>query len=147
MRTRGALAGLVPSLAIVLLFAWGGTTASPSEVAVSLGLVVLITCSAGWLAAPLAAGAPPRLAVASFGYAIAVLCTNATLAMIQAAADSIGANGLDPVALLTAIIGRAAYDVVVSAAYLIVPALIAGFLWSLAARGLAHVGRASAISS
>jgi len=147
MRTRGALAGLVPSLAVVVLFAWSGTEASTSEVAVSLASVALITCSAGWLAAPLLASSQSRLAVSTLGYAIAVLCTNAALAIIQAAADPLGVNGPDPVALITAIIGRAAYAVVVSAAYLSVPALVGGFLWSLAGRSLAHVGRTSAVSS
>jgi hypothetical protein len=146
IRTRGALAGLVPSLAVVGLFAWSGTEASPSEAVVSLALVTVITCSAGWLAAPLLVGAQSRLSVATIGYAIAVLCTNAALAIIQAAADSLGTNGPDPVALIVAVAGRVALAVA-SAAYLIVPALIAGSLWSLAGRGLALVGRTPAISS
>jgi hypothetical protein len=146
IRTRGALAGLAPSLAVVMLFAWSGTEASPSEAAVSLGLVTVITCSAGWLAAPLLVDSRSRLAVATIGYAIAVLCTNAALAIIQAAADSLGTNGLEPVALIVAVVGRAALAVA-SAAYLIVPALIAGSLWSLSGRGLALVGRTSVVSS
>ena len=91
-------------------------------------------------------GAWSRLAVATIGYAIAVLCTNAALAIIQAAADSLGANGPDPVALIVAVVGRAALAVA-SAAYLIVPALVAGSLWSLAGRGIALVGRTPVVSS
>lgn len=146
IRTRGALAGLAPSLAVAVLFARSGTEASPSEVVVSLALVTVITCSAGWLAAPLLVGAGSRLAVATIGYAIAVLCTNAALAIIQAAADSLGTTGLDPVALIVVVAGRAALAVA-SAAYLIVPALIAGSLWSLAGRALALVGHTPAVSS
>ena len=130
----------------MVLFAWSGTEASLPEVVVSLALVTVITCSAGWLAAPLLVGARSRLAVATIGYAIAVLCTNAALAIIQAAADSLGTNGPDPVALIVAVAGRAALAVA-SAAYLIVPALIAGSLWSLAGRGLALVGRTPVVSS
>ena len=111
-----------------------------------MALVTLITCSAGWLAAPLLAGARSRLVVAAVGYAIAVLCTNAALAIIQAAVNSLDADGPDPVALIDAVVSRATVAVI-SIAYLIVPALIAGLLWSLAARALAHVGRPSAISS
>jgi hypothetical protein len=145
MRTRGALAGLAPSLAVMALFAWSGTEASPAEVAVSLALVTLITCSAGWLAAPLSVGPRSGLAVATIGYAIAVLCTNAALGIFQAAADSVRANGSDPVALIAAVVGRAALAVA-SAAYLLIPALVGGLLWSVASRGLAYVGRRSAIS-
>ena len=48
-RSRGALADLVPVLAIALLFAVGGTTSKPAEIAVSLGLVTMIAMSAGWV--------------------------------------------------------------------------------------------------
>ena len=46
-RWRGALAGLVPVIAVALLFAVGGTAASRAEVAVS-PLVGLIATAAGW---------------------------------------------------------------------------------------------------
>ncbi len=137
-RWRGALAGLIPMLVIAGLFAIGPTSAQPAEVAVSLGLVALITTSAGWLAGPLSAAEPRRLLVAAFGYAIALIITNALLAIIKAAADSVGAHGLDPLALVEAILGLAAYALVATA-YLILPAIIAGILWSLAARGLLHL--------
>ena len=138
MRTRGALAGLVPWLAVAALFVREGTTATPPEVAVSLGLVALITTSAGWLAGPLAAGPRRRLAVAAIGYAIAVLSTNSVLAIMQAAADSIAADGLDVIALVAAVVGRAALGLV-GTAYMIVPALLAGVLWSLSAHSLSWI--------
>lgn len=138
MRARGALAGLVPWLAVAALFARDGTAATPPEVAVSLGLVALITTSAGWLAGPLAAGPRRRPGVAAIGYAIAMLSTNAALAIIQAAADSIAADGLDVIALGTAVVGRAAVGLV-GTAYMIVPALLAGLFWSPAAHGLTWI--------
>lgn len=134
-RWRGALAGLVPALAIALLFALGGTAASPAQVAVSLGLVTAIAVTAGWLAGPLAARQPRRLLVAAFGYAIALIATTALLSIAQGAADAIVVGGLDPVAILTAVIGRAAVALA-GTAYLIIPALVLGGAWSLAARGL-----------
>jgi hypothetical protein len=73
------------------------------------------------------------------GYAIAVIATNALLAIAQAAIDAFATNGLDPIAVLTAVIGRAAYGVIASAAYLILPALVAGGAWSLVARGLVRL--------
>jgi len=45
-RGRGAIAGLVPTLVIALLFAVGGTSATPLEVAWSLTLVALIAMTA-----------------------------------------------------------------------------------------------------
>jgi hypothetical protein len=133
---------LAPALAIAGLFATG-TAATPAQVATSLGLVALITTTAGWLVGPLAAAEPRRLLVAAFGYAIAVIATNAVLAIAQAAGDAVATNGLDPIAVLTAVIGRAAYAVIVSAAYLILPALAAGAVWSLLARGLVRLDRRS----
>jgi hypothetical protein len=136
-RWLGGLAGLVPALAIAALFATG-TAADPAQVAMSLGLVALITTSAGWLAGPLAATEPRRLLVAAIGYAIAVIATNALLAIAQAAIDAFATNGLDPIAIPTAVIGRAGYAVIATA-YLILPALAAGGAWSLAARGLVRL--------
>jgi hypothetical protein len=140
-RAVGAFAGLVPLLGIVLLFAFGGTTASPSEVAVSLTLVALITTGAGWVAGPMAAGQPRRLVAAAFAYAIALVALNALLAIGQAAADVIAIQGLDVVAILMAVIGRAAYALV-GTAYLLVPAIAAGVAWSLTARALGGIRRA-----
>jgi hypothetical protein len=137
----GAFAGLVPLLGIVLLFAVGGTTASPSEVAVSLTLVALITTGAGWVAGPMAAGQPRRLVAAAFAYAIALVALNGLLAMVQAAADAIAMQGLDAFAILTAVTVRAGYALV-SAAYLLLPAIAAGVAWSLTARALGGIRRA-----
>ena len=140
-RALGAFAGLVPLLGIVLLFAVGRTTASPSEVAVSLTLVALFTTGAGWVAGPLGAGQPRRLVAATFAYAIALVALNALLAMVQAAADAIAMQGLDAFAILTAVAVRAGYALV-SAAYLLVPAIAAGVAWSLTARALGGIRRA-----
>jgi hypothetical protein len=138
-RWLGALAGLAPTLGVGLLFS-GGTAASPIEVATSMALVALISVAAGWLAGPLATARPRRLLVASFGYAIASLAATAVLALVQAAWDVWATNGLDPVAILAAVIWRAV-GVFAGAAYLILPAILFGLLWSLTVRGLMRVGR------
>ena len=140
-RWRGALAGLAPALAIALLFATG-TGATPAQVAISLGLVALITTSAGWLAGPLAATEPRRLLRAAIGYAVALIAINALLAILQAAVDAVAAHGLDPIAVLTAIFGRAAVALYATA-YLMLPALAAGAAWSLLARGLMRLDERS----
>ena len=129
---------MVPMLAIALLFAVGRATVSPADVAVSLGLVVLITTSAGWLAGPLAAAEPRRLLAAAYGYAIALIITNAALSLIQAASDTWAAAGRDPLAITGALAGRAAYALAATA-YLIVPAIVVGAAWSVAARGLKNL--------
>ena len=136
-RWIGAVAGLIPASVIGLLFAYSGSAASPSEVAVSLGLVALIATSAGWLAGPLA-GRPRRILVATIGYAIAFLATTAALSVLQGAADALAAHGLDPVAVILAIVGRAAVAAA-GIAYLLIPALVLGSVWSIAARGLVRL--------
>lgn len=138
-RWHGAFAGLVPVLAIVLLFAISGTGAQSADVAVSIGLVALIATAAGWLAGPVAAAEPRRLPAAALAYAIALLAMNAWLAVVQAAADSIATHGLDVFAVLTAVIGRGAVALI-STAYLILPAIGAGLAWSVAARSLMRLG-------
>ncbi len=139
-RVRGALAGLLPTLAIALLIAVGGTTETPAEVATSLALVALIAMAAGWIAGPLAAGEPRRLLVGSFGYAIALLAMTALLSIAQGVGDAIGADGLDAVAILTAVVGRAVYALA-GAAYLILPAIVLGAAWSVAAWGMTRLVR------
>jgi len=134
-RLLGALGGLTPTLAIGLLFAGGGTTASPVEVATSMVLVALISIAAGWVAGPLATAWPRRLLVACFGYAIAYVAATAVLSLVQAAWDVWVADGLDPVAILLAIIERAV-GALARTAYLILPAIGFGLLWSLTVRGL-----------
>jgi hypothetical protein len=132
---------LVAALAIAILFVVGGTSASPQEVAVSLGLVAGIGMSAGWLAGPLAARQPRRVLVPAVGYAIAVLATNGILSMLQAAWDAWIANGLDPLAIGSAIAARALLALV-STAYLLLPAVVIGLAWSLTVRQLARFGGA-----
>ncbi|HEV8403040.1 MAG TPA: hypothetical protein VGQ31_08405 [Candidatus Limnocylindrales bacterium] len=136
-RSIGAAAGLIPASLIALLFAYSGSAAPPAEIAVSLGLVVVIATSAGWLAGPLAGGRR-RFLVATIGYAIAVTGTTATLSILQGAAEAVAAHGTDIVAVAIAIAGRA---VVAAAgvAYLIVPALVLGSAWSLTARSLSRL--------
>lgn len=137
-RWRGALAGLLPVAVVSFLFVIGSTAATPSEVAVSLGLVALIGITAGWFAGPLAAGSRRRLLIASIGYALALIATTAALAIIQGTWETVAANGLDPLAIATAIVGRAFYSLA-GTAYLIVPALLVGGAWSIAARGLRNL--------
>jgi len=139
-RGRGAIAGLVPTLVIALLFAVGGTSATPLEVAWSLTLVALIAMTAGWLAGPLASGEPRRLLVATLGYAIALIVATASFSVIQGVGDAVAADRLDPIAILGAIVGRAVYALA-GAAYLILPAIALGAVWSVAARGLTTLSR------
>lgn len=137
-RWRGALAGAVPVLAIAGLFAVGGTTSTAAQVGVSLGLVAVIAMTAGWVAGPLASGEPRRLLVAAFGYAIALIAATASLSIIQGVVDAIGTDGLDPIRVVSAAVGRAALALA-GAAYLVIPAIVLGMAWSVAARGLDHV--------
>jgi len=142
-RWTGALAGLAPTGAVGTLFAVGGSSASPGEVAGSLALVALIGMTAGWIAGPLAASKPRRLLKASMGFAIALIATNAGLAIAQAIADTVAANGFDVFALVNAILGRALYAVAATT-YLLIPAIVLGLLWSVVARGLTMVRRPAA---
>ncbi len=96
--------------------------------------------SAGWIAGPLAASEPRRLLKASMGYAIALIATNAGLAITQAIADTVAANGFDVFALVNATLGRAFYALV-STAYLLIPAIALGLVWSVVARALTMVRR------
>lgn len=134
-RLPGALAGLVPALAVAALFAFSGSAATPPEVAVSLALVTLIAMTAGWFAGPLAAGEQRRLLVAAFGYAIAVISTTAALSMVQGAWDIWTTAAFEPIAIATALVGRALYALA-SATYMFGPAIVLGAGWSVAARGL-----------
>jgi hypothetical protein len=93
------------------------------------------------VAGPVAAAEPRRLLAAAFAYAIALIAVNALLATVQAAADAIAVQGLDVFAILIAVVGRAAYALV-GTAYLILPAIAAGGVWSVSARALGRIGRA-----
>jgi hypothetical protein len=139
-RWRGALAGVVPTLAIALVFVVGRTTATSTEIAFSMALVALISISAGWIAEPLAAGRPRRLLVASIGHALAYIAASVALSLIQAAWNAAAGGGLAPFNVAAAVVGRAAYGLA-GATYLILPALVLGIVWSLAARGLMHLDR------
>ena len=139
-RWTGALAGLAPTGAVGTLFAVGGSSASPGEVAGSLALVALIGMSAGWIAGPLAASKPRRLIKASLGYAIALIATSAGLSILQAIAGTVAANGFDRFALVNAIVGPAFYALV-STTWLLIPAMALGLLWSVVARDLTMVRR------
>jgi hypothetical protein len=139
-RWRGALAGVVPTLVIALVFVVGSTTATPTEIIFSMALVALISVSAGWIAGPLAAGRPRRLLVASIGYALAYIAASVALSTIQAAWDTWAAEGFAPIAVATAVVGRALYGAT-GIAYLILPAVALGLAWSLAARGLMRLDR------
>ncbi len=134
-RWRGALAGVVPTLAIALVFAVGPTSSTAEEFAVSMALVALISVTAGWIAGPLAAAQPRRILIAAIGYAFAYFAATIALSLIQAAWDATAADGFAPVGVATAVLGRALYGLA-GIAYLIIPALALGLAWSLAARGL-----------
>lgn len=142
-RWTGAIAGLVPAGAVGALFVVGGSTDGTGAIAGSLALVALIGMSAGWIAGPLAASEPRRLLKASMGYVIALIATNAGLAIAQAIADTVAANGFDVFALVNAILGRAFYALA-STAYLLIPAMALGLVWSVVARTLTMVRRPAA---
>jgi hypothetical protein len=133
-RWLGVLAGLVPTIAIALLFA-GGSTATPTEAAVSLLLVAVIAMTAGWIAAPLAASHPRRLLVAAIGYSLAFIVASIGLSLVQAVWDTWVVSRFDPSAIATAVFQRALIDVA-GTAYLILPAVALGLAWSVAAHGL-----------
>jgi hypothetical protein len=137
-RSRGALAGIAPTLAIALLFATQGSTATPGEVAFALGLVAAIAVTAGWLAGPLAARRHARLVVVAIGYALALIATAAALSVVQGVWDAWTTDGPDPLALASAIAGRALYALAATL-YLILPALALGLLWTAATRGLVRI--------
>lgn len=137
-RWIGALAGLVPAGAVATLFATSGSGAEPGQVAASLAWAAAIAMVAGWIAGPVAATEPRRLLRSSFAYAVAVIATLLAWSIAQAWAEAVAAAGLDVGALLIAIVGRAAYGLV-SAAYLIIPAVALGSVWALVARALARI--------
>ena len=139
-RWTGALAGLAPTGVIAALFAVGGSSASPGEVGVSLALVALIAMTAGWIAGPLAAEGPRSLIKAAIGYSIAFIAASATLSVGHAITDNLTAVGFDLGALVTAIVGRTALALA-GTAYLIIPAMALGLLWSVVARGLTMIRR------
>lgn len=130
-RWRGAVAGVVPVLAIALLFAASGS--KPTAALIGLGLGLAMT--AGWLAGPLA-GRSHRAVAGAIGYALTLLAMNAGVSVIQAGWDAWLAHGIDPLAIAGAGTERALYALV-SAAYLITPAVLLGFGWVAAARGMA----------
>ena len=49
--------------------------------------------------------------------------------------DAVGADGLAPIAVITAVVGRAAVALAATA-YFIIPAIVLGIGWRLTARGL-----------
>lgn len=130
-RRRGALAGLVPFGAIVLLFAVSGSFAPPSEVARSLAAVAAIAIVAGFLAGPLVVRRPHGHRLGVIGYALASIASTYVLALIQAAWETWTSHGLDPLAIAGAIGAQAAYGLI-STLYLIIPALVLGAMWTLA---------------
>ena len=139
-RVRGAVAGLIVPVVVGVLTVFGGTTATPNEVVVSIVLVALLAMTAGWLAGPLVAGRQRRLLVAALGYAIALILATACLSLVQAGADSLAAHGPDPLALTTSVAGPAV-AAAAGTAYLIVPAVVLGLAWSALARGLDRARR------
>lgn len=100
-----------------------------------MALVALIAMTAGWIAGPLVARRPRQLLVASIGYALAYIAATVALSLIQAAWDATAADGFAPFAVAAAVLGRALYGLA-GTAYLIIPAVVLGLAWAVAARGL-----------
>ena len=134
-RWIGALAGLVPAGAVATLFAVSGSRAAPDQVVASLTWTAAIATVAGWIAGPVAVSEPRRLIRSSFAYAVAVIGTWTAWSIAQAGAQAIADDGLDIGTLLEAIGGRGAYSLV-SAAYLLIPAVAMGSVWSVVAHTL-----------
>ena len=132
-RWIGAVAGLAPTAVIGAWWAWSGVGVSATDAMVSLALLAAIAMSAGWIAGPLAAAVPRALLKASIGYAIAVIGTTMALSVLQAAADTVAAGDASVGGLAGAIVDRALVGVA-GIAYLILPTLAFGALWTLAAR-------------
>jgi hypothetical protein len=140
-RALGAAAGLIPAGLLTLLFAISGSAAPLPDIAVSLGLVTLIATTAGWIAGPLTLARRSFL-MSTIGYAIAFIVASSALSVIQAAADAVAEDGLDLVAVVVAIVGRAAVTTA-GIAYLIVPAIVLGSAWSISAQSLSRLSAAS----
>jgi hypothetical protein len=139
-RPLGAITGLLPAIVVGVLYAIGPSSDSPAAIATGIALVALIGVTAGFVAGPVGASEPRRLLAASLAYAIALIGMTALLSIVQGVSDAVAADGLDPVALGTAGVGRAAVAVA-GAAYLIVPAIAIGLGWSVATYGLAAFAR------
>ncbi len=149
-RWRGALAGLVPMLAIALLFVVSGTGASPLQLAGSFTLVTVGTTAAGWLAGPLAASEPRRMLIATLGYAIALIGAMVAGSVVQGIVEVISTDGPDPVAIIFAIIFGVIVRLTYAVAgilYLMGPALALGAAWTVAARGLIQIADKRTASS
>jgi len=142
-RWIGAAAGLGPTAAIGAWWAWVGIRVSFGDWLVSMGLLAAIAMSAGWIAGPLAAAARRGLAKATIGYAIAVIGATATLSIIQGGADSILTGDASIGGLAEAIVGQVLVAVA-GIAYLILPALGLGVIWTMLARVILWATRRTA---
>lgn len=134
-RWRGALAGVIPTAAIGMLFAVSGSAAAPFDLLWSLLLVSAIAMTAGWIAGPAVGQRPRGWLIGGLAYAIAFVGASVALSVVQAAWDVTAGAGLDPLALMVAVTGRALIGLA-GAAYLIVPAIVLGLAWSAGALGL-----------
>ena len=141
-RRRGAVAGLVPAIAVALVFAVSGTGATLTAVATSLVLVTLLAMTAGWIAGPLAAAKPRRLVIAALGYAIALIVAVGALSVVQGVVDAISTDGFDPVAIVIAVVGGRIVYALAATFYLLLPAIALGALWSASAWSLTRLTRA-----
>jgi hypothetical protein len=131
-RKLGAFAGATPVLAIVLLFAVSGSHAQPADVATSLAAMALISIVAGWSSGPFAAR--HRWFAATWYYGVSWSLVLTLLALVQAAAESWSAHGLDAGAIVLAVAGRAAYTL-----YFLIPAFVLGAIWIGALRALTRL--------
>jgi hypothetical protein len=137
-RALGAVAGLVPAIAVSVLYAMSGSSEGPVAMATGIVLVGLIGTTAGLVVGPLAASEPRRLLAAALAYAIALICVAALLSIVQGVGDAIAADGFDPLAIVAAAVGRAGVAIA-GVAYLILPAVVVGLGWSVATRWLTVV--------
>jgi hypothetical protein len=135
-RGLGAIAGLGPGLAILLLFVVSGSFAPAGEVAISLALFAVLSITPGWLSGPFAVRR--GWAAGACAYGLAWISVQAWLALVQAGFEAWSANGADVVAITSAVVGRAAYALI-SAVYFLIPAVVLGAVWVAALRALTHL--------
>jgi hypothetical protein len=135
-RKLGAIAGVTPVLAIVLLFAISGSHAQPADVATSLEAIALISIVAGWSSGPFAVR--HRWFAATCFYSVAWSLGLTLLALVQAAVESWSTDGFDAGAIVLAVVGRAAYAPF-SAPYFLIPAFVLGAIWIGALRAFTRL--------
>ncbi len=134
-RWAGAAAGIIPAATLTALFAVSGSLDSAADGVRTFAEFALWGGAVGWVVGPLAVGGGRTIRMAVPAFALVGLGIGAALAVVQAALDTIATHGIDPVAVIGAMVARGAYAVV-STLYLLGPALALGLLWWLGTRPL-----------